>query len=94
MSLKSIAKKVLRRNMSVISYGSEDPKKYSKALTDLVKNSPELKTEKIAMTKNSSNCSFDPLVEKVLCGYDLVNFEIDKYLKNNFVKPKNKILFV
>lgn len=79
MSLKSIAKKVLRRNMSAISYGSEDPKKYSKALTDLVKNSPELKNEKIAMTKNSSNCSFDPLVEKVLCGYDLVNFEIDKY---------------
>lgn len=79
MSLKSIAKKVLRRNMSSISSGSEDPKKYSKALKDLVKNNPELKSEKIAMTKNSSSCSFDPLVEKVLCGYDLVNFEIDKY---------------
>lgn len=79
MSLKSIAKKVLRRNSSPITYGSEDPKKYSKALQDLVNNYPELKDEKIAMTKEDPNNPFDPMIRKIVYGYDLVNFEIEKY---------------
>lgn len=31
------------------------------------------------MIKNNSNKQFDPYVEKVLYGYDLVNFELNKY---------------
>ena len=79
LSLKSIVKKLLRKKESKINYDNEDTKKYSKALKELVKNKTELKNKKITMIKKSTNKSFDPCVKKVLYGYDLVNFELDKY---------------
>lgn len=79
MSLKNIAKKILKRNTSPITHGSEDPSKYSKALKDLMEYYPELKDEKIAMTKENPNNPFDPMIRKIVYGYDLVNFEIEKY---------------
>lgn len=76
---KALAKKLLKKKLSKINYDNEDSEKYSKALKELVENKPELKNEKITMIKNNSNKSFDPYVEKVLYGYDLVNFELNKY---------------
>lgn len=92
MSLKSIAKKILRGNASPIVRGSEDPNKYSKALKDLLKNYPELKDEKIAMTKEDSKNPFDPMIRKIVYGYDLVNFEIEKYGDDTVYEPYHEAL--
>ena len=92
MSLKKVAKKIIRGNVSPITHGSEDPKKYSKALKDLVEYYPELKDEKIAMTKEDPKNPFDPMIKKIVCGYDLVNFEIEKYGDDSVKEPFHEVL--
>ena len=81
--LKKIVKKILRRNQSKIVKSDESYEKYSKALKDLVANYKELEDKKIIITKENKENPFHPMVKKIVDGYDLVNFEIDKYGDEN-----------
>ena len=92
MNLKSIAKRILKRDTSPIASGSEDPLKYSKSLRELIEVYPELEDEKILMTKEDPNNPLDPLVRKILYGYDLVNFEIEKYGDEKVSEPYSEAL--
>ena len=83
MKLKQVAKKILGYSNTKITRGDEDPKKYSKALKDLIEYYPELEDKKLIITKENKDNPFDPMVKKIVDGYDLVNFEIDKYGDDN-----------
>lgn len=69
----------MKKNKSVIIYGKESKKNYSKALKNLVNYYPELENDKIIMLSSNDEPVFDSKIKKVLSGYDLVNFEIEKY---------------
>ncbi len=60
-------------------YGNERRENYSKALEELVENYKELEQEKIIMATEKDHTYFDNKAKKVVDGYDLVNFEIEKY---------------
>lgn len=87
--LKSVIKKILHKDSSPIVYGSEEKEKYPKALKDLVSHYKELEEEKIIITKEKKDNPFDAKVRKIVEGYDLVNFEIDKYGNDQVVAPKD-----
>ena len=69
----------MKNNKNKIIHGKENPKYYSKALKELVDYFPELEDEKLIMTKETENNEFNPKIRKVVLGYDLVNFEIEKF---------------
>lgn len=73
----------MKNNKNKIIHGKENPKYYSKALKELVDYFPELEDEKLIMTKETENNEFNPKIRKVVLGYDLVNFEIEKYGDDN-----------
>ena len=69
----------MNKKKTNIVYGSESKEKYSSALKDLLTYYEELDEEKIIMAPKKEHKCFDKRVQKVMDGYDLVNFEIDKY---------------
>ena len=79
MGIKSVISKIRKKKRSTIVYGKEDANHYPKALQDLIKHYPELENDKLVMIRDKQRKIFDPKIEKVLLGYDLVNFEIEKY---------------
>ena len=79
MGIKKVVKKVLRIKSKKVIYGKEDASNYSKALMDLVNYYPELEDDKIIMVREEKNKKYDSRIKKIINGYDLVNFEIEKY---------------
>ena len=79
MSIKKVVKKILKMDNQEIIYGKEDASNYPKALIDLVNHYKELEDDKIIMVREEKNKSYDPKIKKIINGYDLVNFEIEKY---------------
>ncbi len=92
MSLKYIVKKILQKNTSPITHNNLKYNTNSKALNALMEEYPELQDEKIAMTKENPDNPFDPIIRKMLNGYDLVNFELDKYGDDNVIDPYHEAL--
>ena len=80
MGIRSL---IRNKRRSSIVYGKEDSKHYSKALQELIKHYPELENDKLVMIRDKEKKIFDPKIKKVLLGYDLVNFEIEKYGDEN-----------
>ena len=89
--IKNRIKKILSHDTNPVCSGSEKKEHYSKALKRLVENYQELEEEKIIITKEKKENPFDKKVRKIVEGYDLVNFEIEKYGQDSISSPKESL---
>lgn len=83
MKVGMVVKKIVKTKHSNIIRRQESSQKYSKALYELIEYYPELEEKKIIMLRDINKNYFDSKIKKVVDGYDLVNFEIEKYGDEN-----------